>query len=172
MIVIFAGCDCTGKSTYASMMDKYVWALKKGSANDDLKNTIETLEEDLLFGRNIIHDRIPIIDDFVYSQIFSQKPSILMPRVSEISELLNRCVVIYFDCNDGEIIRRLRKRGDDYITEDQIPLIKSEYEKTFELLNVTPHRINTTYADPEKIIEEITEVIENENCRNRPGELS
>lgn len=166
MIIIFAGCDCTGKSTYANMIDKSIWTLKKGSVNSDLKATIETLKEDLLFRRDVIHDRIPIIDDFVYSQIFSQRPSTLMPQVHEISVLLNYCVVIYFDCNNGEIVRRMRKRGDDYITEDQIPLIKSEYEKTFELLNVTPYRIDTTYSDPEEVLDEIMEVITSEKLKN------
>lgn len=166
MIVIFAGCDCTGKSTYASMMDKSIWQLRKGSANSDPGAAITILKSDMIEYDNVLYDRIPLIDDIVYSQVFSKKDSVLVSHKDQIHNLLSQCCVIYFICENQVILDRLRKRGDEYITDDQIPEIKNEYRKTFELLDIHPHIIDTTYGSEEKIFKEIMEVINNEskNC--------
>lgn len=160
MIIVFAGCDCSGKSTCVNMMDKSQWVIKKGVANSDLKKVISSLD----FKKDIIYDRIPLIDDFVYSRVFSGKESDFIKSKDEIIGLLKKCTVIYFDCADDVLIQRMKSRGDKYITPDQIPQIKSEYEKTFELLNVNPTRIDTTHASKIEVLNKVIEVIENENC--------
>lgn len=159
MIVIFAGCDCAGKSTYASMMDKSIWEIKKGTANSDPVAAIDMLREELKNNENILHDRIPLIDDIVYSQVFSKKDSILVSRKDEIHDLLKQCCIIYFTCETYVIKDRLKKRGDNYITEDQIPQIKREYRKAFNFLDIHPYVIDTTTSRKEKVFKKIMEVI-------------
>lgn len=167
MVVILVGCDCTGKSTCVDSMDKSIGKFCKGSANVDLTMAIMNLESDLIKQGLVIHDRIPLIDDIVYSQVFSHRPSRLMNRVIEISELLEKCIVIYFDCDNEEIARRMRERGDHYVEENQIPEIKEEYEKTFEILGINPIRIDTTHKTPEVVYDEVMEVIrKNEELQN------
>lgn len=159
MVVIFAGCDCAGKSTCFNLIDKSIWTKKKGVASANLKADIETLRSEVESGSYVMYDRNPVLDDFVYSQIFSHKDSELMDRIPEVSDLLRKCIIIYFDCDDGEIIRRMRKRGDEYVEESQISEIKAEYEKVFNLLNIEPSRISTTYRDPYDVAEDVEDII-------------
>lgn len=159
MVVIFAGCDCAGKSTCFNLIDKSIWTKKKGVASSNLSADIETLKSEVESGSYVMYDRNPVLDDFVYSQIFSHKDSELMDKIPEVSDLLRKCIIIYFDCDDGEIIRRMRKRGDEYVEESQIPEIKAEYEKVFKLLNIEPNRISTTYRDPYDVAEDVEDII-------------
>lgn len=161
MIIVFAGCDCAGKSTCTGMFDKQQWRVEKGSANSDFRKAIKMLKQELKSGENVIHDRIPLIDDFVYTRVFANRESPYISYKDEVSELLKKCIIIYFDCDNDVIAARMRSRGDEYITPDQIPIIKHEYKNTFNLLGIKPYTVNTTVRRSEKIFQEVTEVIEN-----------
>lgn len=166
MVVIFAGCDCTGKSTYASMMDKGIWKIKKGTVNNDLRAAIDELETSIKNNDNILYDRIPLIDDIVYSRVFSKKDSVLIEEKDRIHNLLSHCCIIYFMCDTYIIKERLRKRGDKYIIESQIPEIKKGYRKAFSLLDIHPHTVDTTRSRKETILKHIMGVIKNEELKN------
>lgn len=167
MIIIFAGCDCTGKSTCFNLMNKSSYAAYKGSANSDPKGALFRLKYDLMLNIRAIHDRIPLIDDFVYSQIFSGKPSELMSEVNEIKRVLKKCLVFYFDCDNQIIAKRMEERGDDYISASQIPEIKIAYKKTFNLLDIKPVVIDTTHLSPEEVKEKVEEVINEQKLEGR-----
>ena len=172
MIVIFVGCDCTGKSTYANMMDKSLWEFKKGSANSDALAAITELEHELSENKNVLYDRIPLIDDIVYSQVFSKKDSVLIPLKDKIRDLLSQCCIFYFICETHAIYTRLNERGDEYINADQVDDIKSEYRKAFELLNIHPHIMDTTLRREDKVFGDIMEVINNETRKNSRNSAS
>lgn len=164
MIIVFAGCDCAGKSTCISMFDKHRWEVKKGVANSDFRDSLEVLKEEIEQGLNVIHDRIPLIDDFVYTPIFAKRESMYVSCKDEVSDLLKKCVVIYLDCDNRVLSERMKARGDEYITPDQIPEIKSRYENVLQKLGVSPHKIDTTMKNPEEVFAEIMGVINNEEC--------
>lgn len=160
MIIIFAGCDCSGKSTCAEELSKYRWEVEKGSVNSDFKDSIDMLKRELQEGKNVIHDRIPLIDDFVYTRIFENRDSNYISCKDEVSEILKKCTVIYFTCSNSVLERRMVVRGDKYITLSQIPQIKREYVKTFNMLDITPVIIDTTYIDKQEMINKVRRIIE------------
>lgn len=162
MVIIFVGCDCTGKSTCFNMLNKPGYEKRKGSADSDPMKALEELKRDLAENKNVIHDRIPVIDDFVYSRIFSKKPSVLDSHRDEISNLLNQCLIFYFTCDYHEILDRLADRGDEYITRDTIPIIKYEYIATIKSLGILPDTIDTSDKTPIEVLNEVLEVINDE----------
>lgn len=166
MVVILEGCDCAGKSTCFDMMDKSSGRFEKGVAGADMEFARANLEMDLLLDLYVVHDRHPLIDDLVYSQVFTHEQSKYIDRLDEISKLINQCLIIYFECDDNVIAQRMAARGDDYVTKSQIPEIKSEYERVFELLKVNPMRVDTTNADPETVFNKVMEVINHEKLKN------
>lgn len=166
MVIIFAGCDCSGKSTCFNKMDKSSGRFEKGVATENLEFAIANLKTDVLFNLFVVYDRHPIIDDIVYSQVFSHKESKLVSKIEDLSALLSHCCVIYFDCDNNIIANRMKERGDEYVTESQIPEIKDEYEKAFKLLKLNPHRVDTSNANPDEVYKQVMEVIEYER-RNK-----
>lgn len=91
---------------------------------------------------NVVYDRATIIDDMVYNPIIDGCKS-LLPK-EEVMEILQRCKVIYFECADEELEKRLQYRGDEYITLEHLKAIKARYEEVFAELHIEPIRIDTT----------------------------
>lgn len=158
MIIIFAGCDCTGKSTQTGMFDKNIWEIRKGSANSDFKRSIDTLKSDIKYNKNVIYDRIPLIDDFVYTPVFANRESSYISYKDEASELLDKCVVIYLTCDSDVLVARMRSRGDNYISPDQIPIIKKWYHEIFNMLDLRPVTIDVTNLTEEEVANEIRRI--------------
>lgn len=156
MIIIFVGCDCTGKSTCA---ERIGWRVEKGTVNSDFRTTVKMLKQEIKSGEDVIHDRIPLIDDFVYTKVFANRDSSYISCKGEVSELLKKCVVVYFNCDNTVLAARMNARGDKYITLDQIPVIKREYKRAFDTLNITPFIIDTTNKNEQEIFEDVKEII-------------
>lgn len=153
MKIIIVGPDSAGKSTLVEelkgnkLFKKYDF--EKGLYETVGKNplkSVDIIREDER--KNVIYDRWPIIDDFVYSKIIDGKDSVLSKEihVEHIKEVLDNIRVVYVSASLDELQERLTTRGDEYINLSQLNDIMAEYEKVFKLLKIEPIRIDTTFT--------------------------
>lgn len=174
MIIALVGCDCSGKSTCFNKIDKSIGTFVKGVQIKGinvqyLSELKQKAESDDLY----IFDRIPIMDDFVYSPIFNKGAmSDLFWLLDDVREIAQKCTFIYFKCPVGEITRRMASRGDEYVSIKNIDSILINYAVTFEILKVKPVIVSTYRLNEEQTLEKVMEVIKNENRRNCAIELS
>ena len=161
MVVILAGCDGTGKSTCFDKLRKSIDAnfIKESYVKDvDRKvsrvlfTASKIIDDDLT-----IYDRATLLDDLVYDPVMINQKSSLLDTFSkeEISGLLRRCLIIYFDVDDFELTKRIESRGDDYINVHQINKIKHSYQEVFDYFQISPIYLDATGLS-EDVVFEIT----------------
>lgn len=175
MVVLCVGPDCAGKTT---MIKKLVeseqakgFPITLHKANPpfdeyDYDGFVEGLREQLDEGENVIWDRVPLIDDFVYSHVMDEKPSYyeISGKQQEIGDLLRRCVVIYIYAAPEVLIKRSRVRAGEndkyrgqWLDADKLRAICEEYEAQFAELGIrnSVHGIDTSLMKPVMAIESI-----------------
>lgn len=132
MIVIFEGLDGCGKSTLAKRFsEKYAFKYIHEGYTDDViikQNRIVEMLQRLLSEKNYIYDRTTLIDDFVYS-FLNKKESTLSNYKPIILDILAECKVFYLELDEQVRMKRLDDRGDEYINNTQIEMIKNQYDK-------------------------------------------
>lgn len=173
MIVILAGCDGTGKSTcFKKLRQSSIEAnfIKESYTDDGSSKTIRSLFVASKINDNdlTIYDRATILDDIVYEQVMANKVSDLLLTVGyeNLTQTLNKCIIIYFDLDDVELTNRLTQRGDDYITVHQINKIKKCYKDTFKKLNINYINFNVTGLSEDDVANKVKEIIANEKSKN------
>lgn len=168
MVVLCVGPDCAGKTT---MIKKLVEAerakgfqlrLHKVSppfSEYDYDSFIERLREQLDDGEYVVWDRVPLIDDFVYSHTLDNKSSYyeISNKQQEVAALLRRCVIVYIHAMPEVLIDRARERAgenDKYLGQElsaeKLQDICDEYEEQFRALGVqnSLHGIDTSLMNP------------------------
>lgn len=163
MVIILAGPDCSGKSTFFGKLDKNKYNLIKGGPTEDLDDQMRELSDHILEDRVTIYDRCPVLDDIVYYPIFNEgKMSRLLRSPLLVKSLLRQCVIVYFSCHVPELIDRLKARGDEYIAEKNIPVVISNYRTAFGAFDIEPEIVRTDKPTPDEVFDEIMKIIEKE----------
>lgn len=164
MIVIIEGLDCCGKTTICDeIANKYNFKYIKESYTNNCEekecrmiNMLTRLTEN----KNYIYDRTTLIDDFVYS-FLNETRSSLLDYFEIIIKILSKCKIIHLELDEQIRKQRFNKRGDQYITDDDIKKIVKQYKQFYQNLN------NVQYiklsGDLNKDVEQIMEVIDYES---------
>lgn len=140
MVYIFIGPDGSGKTTQAKRFASFKDVLlNKGTASKamDPAMWIRKIERECENeGHTYVYDRIPIIDDLVYSQILFNSPSPFEDYLSFIRVVLSKCTIFFLTAPIQVLAERIKKRGDDFVSENQLPEIVKRYEDVIDLLNL------------------------------------
>ena len=145
MIYILAGPDGAGKSTVVEELKKTLKDVIfiKESYTPDVSERYDRLRKVkylLNCGHDVVYDRATILDDFIYEPVIAKKESVL--NNTDAIDVLKQVTIIYFECNDSALQKRLSERGDDCITFEDISNIKKRYEKFFEENELAVWRVN------------------------------
>lgn len=138
--IIIVGPDCTGKSTLANLLSTNLSRpLKKGTYN--IKNKEEWSLRSLKI-KDVILDRIPLIDEIVYSRAMDQFSTITLTE--KHLQLLHDSVIIYINLPTEKIVDRILDRGDLFLEQSGIDVesfidrLKLEYDTFFKNYNIKP----------------------------------
>lgn len=150
MVYVLEGVDGTGKTTLTNKLKEMLpeAIFVKESYTPSLKERMDRVEKFkhlLHCGKTVIYDRATVCDDFIYSKVLGHGTSILYN--TEALDLLREAVVIYLECDIELSVSRLEARGDDYVTADNIPSLKTEYEQFFEDNGINVFRIDTSLPE-------------------------
>lgn len=165
MVIILEGLDGVGKSTISRMLsDKIGFPIiaERYPGNDmSIKNErFELLKNNVKSKKNVIYDRCTCIDDFVYSFLNNNKKSDMIDYVSQIEAVLSECIIIHLSpSNYDKYIVRFKKRGDEYVSIDDLNIISNSYTDFYSKLSLNPVHIksynNDLYLTIRKIIEHL-----------------
>lgn len=161
MVIICVGPDCAGKT---SMIKSLVeinakrLSLHKVSppfTEEQYDGFVNQIEEQLRDKEHdIIWDRNPLIDAFVYPHAMDSRKSYyeVSGQEKRIKELLQRCVVIYIHAEAGTLIERADAREDGKdkylgreIQVEDLNAIMDEYVEVFRQLEISSFGIDTTH---------------------------
>ena len=138
--IIIVGPDCTGKTTLATLLSTNLQRpLKKGTYN--IKNK-EQWSLKALKIHDVILDRIPLIDEIVYSRAMDQFSTITLTE--KHLHLLRNSTIIYINLSTDIIVERLHERGDEFLEQSGIDIesfierLKIEYYTFFKNYNIKP----------------------------------
>lgn len=138
--IIIVGPDCTGKSTLANLLSTNLSRpLKKGTYNIRKKEewSLRSLKV-----KDVILDRIPLIDEIVYSRAMDQFSTISITE--KHLQLLRDSVIIYLNLSTKTIVDRIHDRGDLFLEQSGINIekfierLKLEYYTFFKNYNLKP----------------------------------
>lgn len=168
MIIVCVGPDCAGKS---SMIDALVeregyepFKMSPPFSELDLLKALDVLEGQLAIEDNIVWDRIPLLDDIIYSRAMEGRPSFyevngLMPR---ITRALKKCLIVYIEADTNVLLLRaqMREGGEDKyldtkLTKKALERIRDTYILTFAEYDLLDNveKMDTTYMDQEFAID-------------------
>lgn len=161
MILIIEGLDGVGKTTLSKIFaEKYNFEYIHESYIDDpvakesrYYNFLKRLNSD----KNYIYDRITIIDDFVYEFLNIEKSSLHLFEKG-IIKALNEVCVIHLELDEEVRKSRFEKRGDEYVTNDMMSLIKTNYEKFYKKISKSVSYLKLT-GDKEQDIEQMMKIL-------------
>ena len=166
MIYIFEGVDCTGKSTcFNSLKERYekdIIFIKESytPSVQERKDRVHKMNDLLRQNKTVIYDRATLIDDFVYSGVTSNEEPIFKDQMNLIKEIVQKCVVIHFDCDNEVLLERFKERGDEYVQGfETIQKLKKKYKEIYNFLNVKVLKIDTTYRTINKSVKSIENII-------------
>lgn len=160
MVVLVVGPDCAGKTNMVTKLseDKSLSVVKVSPpfAEKDYDDVLDELEGQLKMGEDVVWDRIPLIDDFVYSHAVDRRMSYYEAsgQLARVKRLLRRCVIIHVKAKPNILLERAKVREgecDKYVgkelRQEQLKAISREYEKVFEALDVMScaYEIDTSY---------------------------
>lgn len=153
MIVVFEGLDGAGKTTLCDALktvlnevipERAICFIKESNPGDSVAEKLERLKffdhrlhSDVLF----VYDRATIIDDFIYEPVFHEECSIFLQSpliLSWIKGLLQKALVIQVVAPMTTIKRRLKQRGDQYVTVEDLRMIREQYVEYYQRLGVQP----------------------------------
>ena len=142
MILIVEGLDGVGKTTLSKRFaEKYNFEYIHESYVDDpieKENRYYKFLKRLNSGKNYIYDRITIIDDFVYEFLNIEKSSLHLFEKG-ITKALNDTCIIHLELDEEVRKQRFEKRGDEFVTNDMMTLIKTNYENFYKKI---PESVN------------------------------
>lgn len=164
MVIILAGNECTGKSTIFNQLKKEYLPentsfIKESHTSDIFMKQMRAmyLAERCEVKCLTIYDRATVLDDLVYSQVMDEKP--YSNAKAKVHGLLSKCHIIYLDCDIEVLKERLRKRGDEYIEENQLKEIQRCYEGVFKKYRLDPIHIDTTGMSFGEVYDKVMEVV-------------
>lgn len=166
MVYILAGADGVGKTTLFNELRKaipdaiFIHESYTSSHEEKSRRVIRLIElakEDKM----VIYDRASMLDDLVYSPITDGEASGLENLVDKMLNAkpeVHTVEVIYIDCDNDEIAKRLESRGDSYIGIEDIPGVKKAYREVLDRLSICPWRLDGAKPVPE-LVEEAMQII-------------
>ncbi len=140
MIFLITGCDCSGKSScFVKLKDffKNYYVFEK-KYKKELKYKIKAgkdLYKLYLENKDVIGERVPYLEDLVYSKILEGKNSFFEKKIDKYLNELCNYQIIYFTAETEELKRRLKNRGDEFINEDELDGIKKEYDNYLKMIS-------------------------------------
>lgn len=163
MVIICVGPDCAGKTSMvkelvaqnAAQLEQY--KVSPPFTEEVYDYAIATLEEQLgNTEKDVVWDRIPIIDDLVYSHAMDERVSYyeVSGQLKKISALLRRCMIVYIYAEPETLIERARVRAgenDKYLEQelsaDNLEKIQMEYARVFGTLDIEAcvYDVDTTH---------------------------
>lgn len=165
MIVIVDGLDCSGKSTvydrlYQNVKKAYFVRNSYPGPSDqervDRLNLFKRrLEEPYLY----IYDRATVIDDPVYEYMFNQRDSILEDMMDP--SLFKNVLVLHFTVEKEEWLKRMKARGDQYVSIDNYEQIDQAYKVFYDKYKPIVEVIDTTHKDRDEAYNAAFKAIEN-----------
>lgn len=173
MVYIFVGPDGAGKSAcfeslkaLPELRDRHAIFIKESHVDDEdeKRRRVERLEDMISVARMVpvFYDRATAIDDFIYSPVIDGKQSQL--SIARIARMMDTgCVVFYLDASDKELVRRIGKRGDQFIDASQIACIKNtynEYLSAFRGAGCTVYTIDTTNKSTFQVVDEVWAIVD------------
>lgn len=172
MLYVFIGPDGAGKSAcfetlkfLPALRDRHAIFIKESHVDDEDEKRcrVDRLEDMIGVARMVpvFYDRATAIDDFIYSPVIDGKRSQL--PIARIARMMDTgCVVFYLDASNEELVRRIGKRGDQFIDASQIACIKNaynEYLKAFRSAGCTVYTIDTTNKSTFQVVDEVWAVV-------------
>lgn len=172
MLYILVGPDGAGKSTCFKALksshilrDRHAIFVKESHVDDEAEKyrRVTRLWEMIGVARTVpvFYDRATAIDDSIYSPIIDNKRSVL--RNAEIDSMLNTgCVVIHIDASNEELVRRIGKRGDQFINANQIACIKNAYAERLDSMRragCAVRTIDTTGKSASQVVDEVWAIV-------------
>jgi len=156
VLAALIGPDCSGKSTLAkALMDLGVPFVYKGGPTKNVTEGLQKIEERLkslslttdYYG---VAEHINNIDAVVYAPVFGYTPTPEEEQAVEEFEARRaaRVVLVYCQAPLDVLKRRLRKRGDPFVTEKDLPLIEGRYQKRLATTHLTCISVDTWNASP------------------------
>lgn len=166
MVYIVVGVDGTGKTSSIQLLKEYckrfrypIHFIKESyTASKIIKHKrVQRVREFVESGHDVVFDRATLIDDLVYNQIVANRtPDILSDTAAFI---LNNCTVIYLECDDAILKKRLADRGDEYVSLKDIPKLKEAYKRLFANCGIKPYYIDTTNLSLKETFEQLKGII-------------
>lgn len=162
MVIICVGPDCAGKTSMVKELvaqNATVLTSHKVSppfTEERYDDVITTLEQQLNSITDTVWDRIPLIDDLVYSHVMDARDSYYETsgQMKKIAALLRQCMIIYIYAEPATLIERAQARAgenDKYqgreLLAGNLYTISEEYERLFGELGVesSVYGIDTTH---------------------------
>lgn len=151
MIFVCIGPDCAGKSSMVKnaaahfKMDikNFSYPLTDTTKRRSTENFLDIVEQE----GNVIYDRLPLIDDKIYSSILDGVPPYREDFTEAELNALGKAHIFYITASKDVLVSRLKERGDEYITEKDLDDILNAYEdKLNELLfkGIYPEIVDTS----------------------------
>lgn len=134
MLYIVEGCDCAGKTTFIKQLQKsagidgFVHATRDTTRDDYLK-VLNSSSSD-----NNILDRCWIAEE-VYGPIMRGKSNNTIDDLYIYADAFENFVpfiLFYVTASWQTIEERYKRRGDDYVSLEQLKLVYDSYEKLYE----------------------------------------
>lgn len=163
MVIICVGPDCAGKtSMIKELVAQNVAQLEQHKVSPPFTEetydyVIATLEEQLgNTEKDVVWDRIPVIDDLVYSHTMDERASYYEAsgQLKKISALLRRCMIVYIYAESETLIERAKARAgenDKYLGQElsagDLEEIQMEYAGVFSTLDIEAcvYGVDTTH---------------------------
>lgn len=158
MIVVITGLDGTGKTSTVNELRNIV---KNASfvaepyPGDNLTFKLvrkEMLQLNVKWDNHIkvIYDRATLLEDMVYERLFTGRQS-YFEGDPMIDRVFSKIRFVYLTTDIDTLKIRLKKRGDDYVTPDQLEQLDQKYREVFEKYGIKPLEIDTTMKRPDEV---------------------
>lgn len=162
MVFLIEGIDGCGKSTVVEGLRKlfpeivYVKESYPGDQLEERLNRLSILRQRTVSGQTVIYDRATALDEFCYEPVIGKREPMLDWEYAK--SVLDQCVIIYLECDKQTLVQRLAERGDEYISEDDLDDIASNYSRCIERLN-NVHIISVSGKSREQVLSEVADVV-------------
>lgn len=161
-VYILEGSDATGKTTLAKQLsDKLELLTIKGSSFEQSDCTNEELYKHFKKVANldnVIVDR-HIYSNRIYATLYKDYAILSDKQRTKIENIFKQdALVIYLTADEETIIKRLKQRGDKYVTPDKVAPILNLYQVAISDAldnNVTVLYYDTSILSTEEIVEDI-----------------
>ena len=147
MLIIVEGCDCAGKSSFIEKKfpnyEVVSFSYPKTREERDAMYIMYATKIHDSKNRHIVWDR-SFYSELVYGKNFRGTVSLSKQETKSLEVLVNNVggMVFYLDPGADEIKRRLKLRGDDYITEADVTYIRNGYDVVLGNTTVPVYKVN------------------------------